>query len=109
MLTSAEMDAFWANYLRDERDLADPLVCPLSADLHDLPPVLLVVAACDILAEQSHALARRLTGAGVDATLSVYHGASHSFLEAVATVPLAEGAMADASAWLRGALALPHR
>ncbi len=109
MLTSAEMDAFWANYVRDEHDLADPLVCPLAADLHGLPPALLVVAACDILAEQSHELAHRLTASGVDTTLSVYHGASHSFLEAVATVPLAERAMADASAWLREALGAPPR
>ncbi len=109
MLTAAEMDAFWSAYVRDERDLADPLVCPLAADLHGLPSTLLVVAACDILAEQSHALAQRLTGSGVDTTLSVYHGASHSFLEAVATVPLAERAMADASAWLAEALAAPSR
>jgi acetyl esterase len=101
MLTSAEMESFWRNYLRDDRDVDDPLVCPLRADLSGLPTAFLVVPECDLLAEQSIALADRLRKAGVPVTLEIYRGATHSFLEAVSIAPLAERAFADTATWLR--------
>jgi len=101
MLTSEEMEGFWRNYLRDERDAGDPLVCPLRADLRKLPPVLLVVPECDLLTEQSVQLADRLSAAGVPVKLEMYRGAVHSFLEAVSIAPIADRAFADTAAWLR--------
>ena len=83
MLMSEEMESFWRNYLRDDRDAEDPLVCPLRADLRGLPPTLLVVPEFDLLTEQSFQLANRLRAAGVPADLELYRGAVHSFLEAV--------------------------
>src|SRR5438477_10858519 len=83
MLTADEMEGFWRNYLRDERDADDPFVCPLRGDLRGLPPALLVVPECDLLAEQSVQLAGRLESA----ELRIYPGAVHSFLEAVSISP----------------------
>ncbi len=100
MLTSAEMEGFWGNYLRSESDADDPLVCPLRADLRGLPPTLLVVPECDLLAEQSLRLGELLRGAGVPARLEVYRGACHSFLEAVSISALASRALDDVSGWL---------
>ncbi|HWE45664.1 MAG TPA: alpha/beta hydrolase [Caulobacteraceae bacterium] len=102
MLGADEMRVYWANYLRTTADAAEPYACPMRASLAGLPPVFLVVAECDVLAEQSHAMAARLKDAGVAATMEVYRGATHSFLEAVSISPLADKAIADASAWLAG-------
>ncbi|MGZ7080721.1 MAG: alpha/beta hydrolase, partial [Thermoanaerobaculia bacterium] len=101
MLTSDEMEGFWRNYLRDEREADDPFVSPLRADLHGLPRTLLVVPQFDLLTEQSVQLADRMVAAGVPVTLNMYDGAVHSFLEAVSIAPLADRAFADTAAWLR--------
>jgi acetyl esterase len=100
MLSCEEMDEYWQNYLRDERDALDPLACPLLASLAGLPPAFLVIAECDILAEQSINMARRLLGAGVPAESAVYAGASHSFLEAMSIAAVSNKALDDASRWL---------
>ena len=104
MLTADEMEQFWRNYLNDERDADDPLVSPLRGDLRDLPPVLLVVPECDLLAEQSFEMADRLRSAQMPVELRLYQGATHSFLEAVAIAPLADRALDDAARWLRATL-----
>lgn len=104
MLTTDEMEGFWKNYLRDDRDAEDPLVCPVRAELQNLPPAFLAAAGRDLLAEQSVEMADRLSAARVAVRLEIYRGASHSFLEAVSISPLADRAFADAAAWLRGAL-----
>jgi acetyl esterase len=101
MLNRAEMDQYWANYLRSEADASDPLACPALARLDGLPPAFLAVAEQDILAEQNHALAARLAAAGVEAQLVAYEGATHSFLEAVSISSLADRALQEASDWLR--------
>jgi acetyl esterase len=105
MLTADEMEGFWRNYLRDDRDAADPRACPVLAGLQSLPPTRLVVAECDLLAEQSVALHRRLVAADVASNLAVYRGAAHSFLEAVAIAPLADRALHESGQWLREVLA----
>ena len=105
MLSSEEMDTFWGNYLRDAHDVDDPLVCPVNAELHALPPALLVVPECDLLAEQSHRMAELLRSALVLVELRLYQGASHSFLEAISIAALADRAFADSAAWLRTTLA----
>lgn len=100
MLGCEEMGEYWQNYLRDERDARDPLACPLLASLAGLPPAFLVIAECDILAEQSVEMARRLLGAGVPAESTIYAGASHSFIEAMSIAAVSNQALEDASRWL---------
>ena len=101
MLTASEMETFWQNYLGSEHDPNDPFVTPIHADLRGLPPTLLVVPECDLLTEQSVELAQRMRAAGVAVKLAMYHGAVHSFLEAVSIAPLADWALTDTAAWLR--------
>ncbi|HEV2365139.1 MAG TPA: alpha/beta hydrolase fold domain-containing protein [Caulobacteraceae bacterium] len=107
MLTAEEMASFWRNYLGDPSQAEDPLASPLLADLRGLPPTFLAIAECDILAEQSVALAKRLRAAGVDTTAETYRGATHSFLEAVSIAPLSRRAFADENRWLRARAAAP--
>jgi acetyl esterase len=100
-----EMRGFWSQYLRDERDRADPRAMPLKAalgDLRGLPRCALVVPECDVLRDGSLALAARLQAAGVPVSLQRHAGATHSFLEAVSFSPLADRALAQCSGWLRG-------
>jgi acetyl esterase len=98
-LTAEEMDEFWANYLPPESS-RDPLARPLLADLGGLPPTYLCIAECDILADENKEMAKELKAAGVAASVQLYEGATHSFLEAVSVSPLADRALAQASDWL---------
>lgn len=100
-LTVDEMRQFWENYTRDASDFANPLVAPIEADLADLPPTFLAIAECDILADGNRAMAERLAMAGVPTEAHVYHGATHSFLEAVSIASLAERALDESAQWLR--------
>lgn len=100
MLTAAEMRDYWNNYVRDDSDFSNPLVCPLLARLIGLPPSLLIVPECDVLAEQSLELADRLEQAGCAVDKHVYAGATHSFLEAVAIASVSNRALDDSASWL---------
>ncbi|MCP1727591.1 acetyl esterase [Natronospira proteinivora] len=104
MLGADEMRQYWRNYIRDINDLKDPLVCPLHADLHDLPPAFLVIPECDVLTEQNLRMAERLRAAGVDAIDRVYPGTTHSFLEAISIAPVSDRALYDTANWLKQAL-----
>jgi acetyl esterase len=100
ILEGTEMDAYWADYVTHPDQLADPLVAPLKADLHDMPPAFVAVAECDVLADCNRAFAAKLRSAGVPVEEVTYPGATHSFLEAVSIAPLADRALADQSRWI---------
>ena len=108
MLGCEEMDGYWRAYVRDEKELQNPLVCPFLATLAGLPPAFLAIAECDILGEQGRQMAERLQAAGVPARSVVYKGASHSFIEAVSISAISDRALSDASAWLAQVLSLPE-
>lgn len=100
-LEASEMDAFWAAYTDSPSQLQDPLVAPMRADLHDLPPAFIAIAECDILADSNRAFAAKLRGAGVPVEAVTYAGGTHSFLEAVSIAPLAVRALDDQARWIR--------
>ncbi|PXA84205.1 acetylesterase [Nostoc sp. 3335mG] len=105
VLDRAEMEYYFDAYARDPgHALDDPYARPIIADLRDLPPAFLVVPECDILAEQSHAMAARMREAGVDVTSKVYPGATHSFLEAMSVAAVAREAIADGAAFVKASL-----
>lgn len=99
-----EMEVFWQNYVADPAQLADPLVAPIRAELHDLPPAMLAIAECDILADSNQAFADRLADAGVAVTATVYESVTHSFLEAVSIAPVAAQALDDQARWITATL-----
>lgn len=104
MLTATEVDTFWDNYIGHIGDRRDPYAAPALAPLQGLPPVFLVIAECDILAEQNLLMAGRLLEAGVQVQAKVYPGAPHSFIEAVAVSRVANEAIDDGVAFLRSVL-----
>ena len=105
VLNRDEMTFFFENYLSDPAQANDPYACPIGADLHDLPPALLVIPEADLLAEQSYAMAERFAAAGTAVHSIVYPGATHSFLEAMSIAPVARQAIADGAAWVKDRLA----
>lgn len=98
-----EMAAFWRNYLGDT-PATDPLACPIHADVHGLPPAFSAIPDCDVMYEESLAMAEKLRRAGVRSHVAIYAGATHSFLEAVSIARLSDRAFSEASRWLRDTL-----
>ena len=102
VLRRAEMLHYFTSYLgADGLASPEPYAAPLMADLHDLPPALLAIPECDLLAEQSYAMAERMESDGVDVTSIVYSGATHSFLEAMSVAEVARRAIHDGADWVR--------
>jgi epsilon-lactone hydrolase len=60
-------------------DSRDPVLSPLYADLHGMPPTLLVTSTRDLLLSNTTIFHRALLGARVDAQLVVYEALPHAF------------------------------
>lgn len=103
-LTTERVDWFWSQYLADRAQRDNPSAAPLWADLHGLPPQLVIGAGLDCLLDDSLNLARRLEKAGVEHRLSVYDGVPHSFMQMSAHLPPAEAAISEAAAALSEAV-----
>jgi acetyl esterase/lipase len=104
MLTAAEVDEFWSSYAGTVADRRDPYLVPVLAPLRGLPPVFLLVAECDVLAEQNLLMAGCLLEAEVEVKVKVYPGTPHSFIEAMEVSALASQAIDDGADWLRKTL-----
>ncbi len=72
-------DAFahYTNY--GATDPRNPLVSPLYADVHGMPPALLQVGTQEVLLSDSTRMADRLKAAGVDTKLEIWPGMMHAF------------------------------
>ncbi|HET8993986.1 MULTISPECIES: alpha/beta hydrolase fold domain-containing protein [unclassified Rhodococcus (in: high G+C Gram-positive bacteria)] len=79
-----------------DRTAAD--ISPIYADLRDLPPVLMVVGADDILLEDNLAMAGRLSAIGNDVDLRIYPASPHGFTGHATA--LAETALSDIDSWM---------
>jgi monoterpene epsilon-lactone hydrolase len=64
-------------YYIGDRDPREPLVSPIYADLHGLPPLLIHVGQNETLLDDSRRLAERARQAGVDVTLKVWPAVPH--------------------------------
>lgn len=90
-LSTAKLEWFWTAYLASTgRD--DAAVRPLDAKLEGLPPLLLIAAALDPLLDDTLALDRRLTKAGVAHEMVVYDGMPHGFIGQTALLEKARDA-----------------
>lgn len=84
-LTRADMERFWAGYLRSEADGRHPYASPLGADrLSGLPPTLLLTCGFDPLRDEGVAFADRLAEAGVSTEHVQYDDMIHGFLTMLA-------------------------
>ncbi|HEV7476248.1 MAG TPA: alpha/beta hydrolase, partial [Burkholderiales bacterium] len=60
------------------RDLRDPLLSPVYADVSGFPPAILTSGTRDLLLSNTVRMHRRLRQAGVEAVLQVFEGQSHA-------------------------------
>lgn len=78
-LERATMRYFWDAYTRNGTDGSDPRLSPLRADLHDLPPAVVITAEFDPLRDEGEAYAAALAAAGVSVEQRRFDGAIHGF------------------------------
>lgn len=79
----------------------DPLVSPVFADVHGLPPVLVQVGDHEILLSDATRIADRISAAGGRVTLQVWPHMWHVFQYSVGQMPEARRAIEDIAAFLR--------
>ncbi|OGN95633.1 MAG: hypothetical protein A2Z71_00575 [Chloroflexi bacterium RBG_13_50_21] len=79
-------------YLRGA-DLRSPLVSPLYADLHGLPPILIQVGSDEVLLSDATRFIEKARQAGVSATLEVWDGMQHVWQYTASFVPEAKQAI----------------
>lgn len=102
-LETALLKPFNAFYTDSGADPADPRVSPIRRqDLSGLPPALIVTAEYDPLRDEGEAYGRRLTEAGVPATVRRYEGAGHGFVQHFSWLPEFHGVFAETADFLRG-------
>lgn len=108
LLSPAWARANARNYAGD--DTANPLVSPLLADLHGLPPVLVQFGSDDLLVPQAEALLEALAAAGVDARRDFTPGRWHVFQLHAGQLPSADAAVARLAQFISRELdALPAK
>jgi acetyl esterase len=101
-LSRDTMKWFWAHYLKDASEAANPYASPLRApDLSNLPPALVITAQYDPLRDEGERYAEKLKAAGVPIAMSRYDGVNHGFMFWAGIVDKADVAMSEACAWLR--------
>lgn len=100
-LNSDEINFFQKNYVRDEKDFEDPLVFSLHADLQGLPSTLMIIAECDILADENKLMANALRQANVQVEERIYKGATHSFLELMKVASISNEALDHSVHWIK--------
>ena len=106
LLSADDMAWFYEQYVGPDVDRKDPLLSPLYApDLTGLPAALVITAEYDPLRDEGEAYADALQQAGVSARASRYDGLVHGFFPLDGVIPAATGAMDEAAAALKNALA----
>ncbi|MFF2029268.1 alpha/beta hydrolase [Arthrobacter sp. NPDC058192] len=87
-LETAGLLPFNSFYIESGADPADPLVSPIKRqDLAGLPPALVITAEHDPLRDEGELYGLRLREAGVDASVSLYAGANHGFVQNFSWIP----------------------
>ncbi|MEQ8334642.1 alpha/beta hydrolase fold domain-containing protein [Nisaea sp.] len=105
-LSTASMRWYWNHYLRDDADAADPLACPMKADLAGLPPTQLYPAGLDPLRDDSILMRERMEAAGVPVEFKLYPGVCHAFINLTRMVDQAHELIGDAASAVRRNLSL---
>lgn len=100
------MKWFWDAYTTKESDRHNILAAPLRAttgQLQGLSPTLIQTAEFDVLRDEGESFGRKLDAAGVDVTVTRYHGLIHDYglLNALSDVPAVRTAIAQAAYGLR--------
>jgi acetyl esterase len=95
------------NFYLSGQNPCDRLASPLLADLHDLPPALVMTAEFDPVRDDGEAYAAKLERGGIPVSLHRWDGMIHASAEMDFVVPdVAKAYTAEVAAFLRGAFGL---
>lgn len=100
VLLRRELVELWATQYAGNTPRDTPTVSPLFADLTGLPPLLIHVAAEEVLLDDATRLAERARAAGVDATCDVVAERFHVWHLVAGLAPEGDEALAQVTAWL---------
>lgn len=106
-ITPAWLQSMARHYVADS-DSRTPLISPIYADLHALPPMFVQVGSDEILLSDSTRLAERARDAGVDTTLDICQGMWHVWHFFAGKVPESNHAVNDAGRFIRKNLSQPR-
>jgi acetyl esterase len=101
------MQWYWDQYVPTKADRAHPYATPLNAELHDLPPAVIVIAGHDPLRDEALAYAAELEAAGVRVVRAQFDGGIHGFMT-MPSLRIAQEARQRASDELSAALRWAH-
>ncbi|MFC5366479.1 alpha/beta hydrolase [Salinirubrum litoreum] len=105
LLTTADMEWFWAQYLRSPLDTANPYAVPMQADdVTGLPSATVATGGFDPLRDDGFAYADRLDHGDADVTRVHAPRLPHGFLSLTDEVPRADEAMSAVAESLADAL-----
>jgi acetyl esterase/lipase len=91
----------WATHYAGAENAAHPLVSPVFANLHGLPPLLLHAGDQECLYPDSIRFAANAQSAGVDVTLRIWEGMLHAFPVFAGLVPEGKRALVEMGAFFR--------
>jgi epsilon-lactone hydrolase len=101
IVTPAGSHAYGVRYLGSEDAMfTDPGASPLYADLHGLPPILIVVGTSEVLLDDSIRVAHRIRRSGGEVTLDIWPRMIHIFPFFASQIPESQQAMEGISAFL---------
>ncbi len=104
VLNTRDIEMFTAHFLSGpSRDVADPDISPIRADLGDLPPALFSVGTLDPLLDDSLFMAQRWAARGLDTEMAVFAGGCHVFQ--AFELAIAEEGLARIDGFLRRVIA----
>jgi epsilon-lactone hydrolase len=96
-----ELLEFMASVYLGGRDRRTPLASPLYADLHGLPPLLILVGSTETMLDDSTGLAERAQAAGVEVTLEVWDDMIHCWPLFASILPKGQQAVERIGAFIR--------
>ena len=99
MISEALLRRLAREYLQGQA-APQPLVSPLYADFHGLPPLLMQVGDAEVLLDDTTRVAEKAKAAGVDVTLEVYPEMIHIFQYFAAVLPKGQHAINQIGAFI---------
>ena len=100
MIRLGEASEQFAYYVGNH-DPTNPLISPIFADLHSLPPLLIHVGNDEVLLDDSVRLAERAQAAGTEVELKVWEGMWHVFQALALTLPEGRESIAELGAFVK--------
>jgi epsilon-lactone hydrolase len=82
-------------------DPHNPLISPVFADLHGMPPLLVYASEYEVLLPEAVRYAEKASAAGVDMTFKIWDGMIHAFPLFAGFVPEGKTAIAEIGAFFR--------